>query len=254
MDFYDQIADRYAELTGASDRRGPARLFAEKLIDRFSIRSAVDAACGAGLFAIELARCGVSVTASDISAEMLRHAQVNAAEAGLAPDSCCWIESPMQDLAALVSEPRDAVVCMGNSIPHLLGDDELKRTFEGFAGMLKPGRVVCVHLLNYARVLARRERIVGINRRGDRQFVRFYDFRDDLVDFNILEMQWGDDGICRHNLLTTPLRPYLRDDLADALTGAGFERIECFGDLQFNPFDPQAGDILLMTAIRGPGR
>ncbi len=215
---------------------------------RFDIASAVDAACGAGLFAIELARRGVKVLASDISSEMLKSAELNAAAAGIDTDMCSWLQAPMQDLGDRTSGPRDAVVCMGNSLPHLLSDEDLRGALEGFAAILSGGGVLALHLLNYRVVLERGERIVGITRDGEREFVRFYDFGDDLVDFNILEIQWDPEGGSTHKILSTPLRPYLYNDMADALADAGFSDIQTFGDLQFNPFDPETSDTLLLTA------
>jgi len=248
MDFYDDIADSYAELTGAADRQVAAGQFVTELTRRFDITSAVDAACGAGLFAIELARGGVEVVASDISAGMLKSAPGDASAAGIDTDLCTWVQAPMQELGDRISGGRDAVLCMGNSIPHLLTDDDLNRTIAGFAALLAGGGVVGIHLLNYARVLSAGDRIVGITRAGSKEFVRFYDFDGDLIGFNILEIQWDDDGRCSHNLLTTPLRPYLHSELIDALTAAGFENIETFGDLQFNPFNSETSDTLLLTA------
>ncbi len=248
MDFYDDIADSYAELTGASDRRIAARRFVAELARRFDIKSAVDAACGTGLFAIELARGGVEVVGSDISTGMLKSAPASASAAGIDTDLCTWLQAPMQELGDRIPGARDAVLCMGNSIPHLLTDDDLNRTIAGFAALLTGGGVVGIHLLNYARVLSAGDRIVGITRGGSKEFVRFYDFDGDLIDFNILEIQWDDDGQCSHNLLTTPLRPYLHSELIDALAAAGFENIETFGDLRFNPFDLETSDTLLLTA------
>ena len=248
MDFYDNIADNYAELTGIAGRRTPAERFVKELTRRFDITSAVDAACGTGLFAIELGRCGVEVVGSDISHGMLKFAPANAADARIDTNLCSWLEAPMQELASRLEGPRDAVLCMGNSIPHLLTDDDLNRTIAGFATLLKPGGVLAVHLLNYARVLSEGERIVGVTRTGSKEFVRFYDFDRDSVAFNILEIQWDDEGRCSHKLLTTPLRPYLHSELIDALTTAGFKAIETFGDLKFNPFDPHTSDTLLLTA------
>ncbi|MCP4375984.1 MAG: class I SAM-dependent methyltransferase, partial [bacterium] len=150
MNFYDDIADSYAELTAASNRQVAACQFVKELMGRFNIASAVDTACGTGLFAIELARCGVNVVASDISEGMLKAAPANASSAGVGTDLCTWLQAPMQELDRHISPPRDAILCMGNSIPHLLTDDDLSDTLAGFAKILRPGGVVGIHLMNYA--------------------------------------------------------------------------------------------------------
>jgi len=250
VDFYDALADDYEELTAAVDRQPAAGGFVEELMGRFHIASAVDAACGTGLYALELAKRGVEVVGSDISSGMLRSAARNASGAGIDDRRCSWVRAPMQELAAHVSGDRDAIVCMGNSIPHLLKDADLTSTVEGFASLLKGGGVAVIHLLNYARVLAAGERIVGITRGGSKQYVRFYDFGGELIDFNVLEIEWHEDGRCSHKLVTTPLRPYGPADLTGAFATGGFEDIRAFGDLQFNEFDPDTSDTLLLMATR----
>ena len=62
-------------------------------------------------------------------------------------------------------------------------------------------------VLNYARVLARGERIVGVNRAAGREYVRFYDFLPGRVQFNILQIAWHGDR-CEHRLSSTMLRPF----------------------------------------------
>ncbi|MBT3202383.1 MAG: class I SAM-dependent methyltransferase [Phycisphaerales bacterium] len=248
MNFYDNIADSYAQLTGTAARQPSAQRFVRELTQRFHITSAIDAACGTGLFAIELARCGVTVVGSDISVGMLRSAPGAAEAAGVDTKLCSWLEAPMQGLIGRVSGDRDAVLCMGNSLPHLLTDDELKSAIEGFFKLLAPGGVVAIHLLNYSRVLSAAERIVGITRHGAKEFVRFYDFNRDMIDFNILEIDCDSEGRCSHKLSTTPLKPYLHSELCDALAAGGFGQIETFGDLQFSPFDPETSDTLLLVA------
>ncbi|MCP4376133.1 MAG: hypothetical protein GY794_08180 [bacterium] len=104
--------------------------------------------------------------------------------------------------------------------------------------------------MNYACILSSNDRIIGITRSGSREFVRFYDFEGDCLGFNILEIQWGDDGRCSHKLLTTQHRPYLHGDLIEALATAGFENIETYGGLQFTPFAPDSSDTILLTATR----
>jgi len=250
MDFYDALADDYEALTAESDRRPAAGRFVQELTGRFHIESAVDAACGTGLYALELAKLGVRVVAADISSGMLKSAARSAVAGGIGDEVCTWVRAPMQELSSRVSGDKDAVVCMGNSIPHLLNDVDLKSTVEGFAALLKPFGVAVIHLLNYARVLAARERIVGVTRSGPKQYVRFYDFRDELIDFNVLDIEWRDGGRCSHKLITTPLRPYQSGDLIDALAAGGFENIRAFGDLQFNEFDAEASDTLLLAATK----
>lgn len=246
MDFYDDLAESYDAITGAAGRAEAAGAFVDELIRRFDVRSAVDVACGTGLFALALARRGLSAVGADISPGMLDQARRAAEAADL---DVKWVAAPMQGLAARLDGHRDAVICMGNSLPHLLDDADLDAAIDSFAALLAPGGTVALHLLNYARILGRKERIVGVTRHGAGQYVRFYDFLPRRVRFNILEIDWAGDA-CRTRLSSTELRPYLAEDLAAALARHGLADIELFGDLAWAPFDAAQSDSLLIVARR----
>lgn len=242
-DFYDEIADRYDDITDAPARSAAAAAFVKEFLSRYPAASALDVACGTGMYAIPLAQAGLTVVGSDLSRAMLDGARRNAAAANVTID---WIAAPMQALSDKVTRRFDAVLCMGNSIPHLLDEGDLDAALAGFARMLNPGGIVVLQLLNYARVLEKADRIVGIDRRGDHQYVRFYDFLPGLLRFNILEIDYAD-GQPRHQLHSTTLRPYTADALRQALARHGFSTIESFTGLNFAPFDPAAASTVTLV-------
>ncbi len=246
MDFYDEIAQRYDQITQASRRAGGARAFCEQLLRRHPAASVLDVACGTGMYAMELARRGVRATGADISQAMLDVAAKAAAAESL---DVRWVCCPMQELGTRVEGTFDAIICMGNSIPHLLEDRDLSVTLAGFAHMLAPGGVAVLQLLNYAKVLQRQERIVGIDRdaASEREYVRFYDFLDGRLRFNILEIAWPSDEP-QHTLHSTTLRPYTADELAAAIQRHPLGNVERFGSLNFGPFDAATPETVMIVA------
>jgi len=244
MDLYEHIAGDYDEVTGAAGRQKPAEEFLAELRRRHPYDRVLDVACGNGLHAMILARAGVSVTGADISGPMLDQARRRAAEAGL---SVQWVHAPMQEIAGHVEGPFDAILCLGNSLPHLLADGLLAQTLAGLARLLAPGGAVVLQLLNYARILAGRERIVGVTRRDNVEYVRFYDFPGDLVRFNVLKLTWTA-GRCEHDLADTLLRPYTPQEITEACRAAGLGRVECYAGLNFAPFDERQSDTLMVVA------
>ena len=248
MDFYDEIADAYDDITGAPAREPAAREFVAAFLDRYRPGSALDAACGNGMYALALARAGLSnVAGADLSHGMLDLARQHAPAAGL---GVRWVQAPMQTLADALPGPFDAVLCMGNSIPHLLTDADLSAALGAFVRLAAPGGVIVLNLLNYARLQASGERIVGTDRRGQHEYIRFYDFLDaDRVRFNILAVDWSS-GSERpsHRLHSTTLRPYTCSALRDALVSHGYRDVELFSGLRFAPFDPVLSDTLTLVA------
>ncbi len=247
MSFYDRLASDYDRIVDVRRREAAAERFAGRLVADFGVRRALEVACGTGLYARALAGAGVEVVASDLSGEMLAEAR----QAG--GGGVTWIEAPMERIADHVADGFDAVLCMGNSLPHLLEDDVLAEALAGFARLLREGGLAVMQLLNYDRVLARGERFVGASRRGQTEYVRFYDFGADRLRFNILELRWQGERV-EHALHATELRPYRAGELAEALSSAGFGRIERFSGLGLEPFDARDSDGLLIVAHRGGGR
>jgi SAM-dependent methyltransferase len=269
MDLYEHIAGDYDAVTGAAGRRQAAQAMLAELRRRHPFDRVLDVACGNGMHAMMLAGMGANVTAADISEAMLDQARRRSAEAGL---DVKWLHAPMQEIAKHVERPFDAILCLGNSLPHLLDGLQLTRTLAGLAMLLAPSGVVVLQLLNYARVLARRERIVGVTRREKgtgsaaasssavevpvpaaddyTEYVRFYDFLADFVRFNVLKLTWSAEG-CRHDLADTLLRPYTRDEIAAACRAAGLGRIDFCAGPAFADFDEQTSDTL--TVIARPG-
>jgi len=251
MTFYDELAAEYDDITRGRHRSTGAREFIAECMRRYTVRSAVDVACGTGLYALALAEQGVDTIGADLSMEMLRRAAVRADEANL---SIKWIQTSMQELTAHLETAQDAVLCMGNSLAHLLDDEDLDATLSAFHASLTAEGLLVMHLLNYDRILTERERIVGITRTGDREYLRFYDFFDNRVRFNVLRIQWKD-GQCRHLLHSTILRPYRWHELRDSLARHGFTDVAAHGDLEFGPFSSDSSDSLLITAkVQSPLR
>lgn len=106
------------------------------LLDRYGVtpRAALDLACGTGAAALDLARMGIRVVAVDRAEAMLRQARRKAMAEGL---TVSWLR---QDMASLsIEEPVELVVCLYDSLNHLLDGDELLRTFQRVSSALRPG-------------------------------------------------------------------------------------------------------------------
>jgi len=247
MDFYDEIADTYDEMTGSHARSVAAAAFAAELARRYGPKSVLDVACGTGVYTAPLARIGLRAVGTDISGPMLDQARRRADRAGVAVD---WICAAMQDLPGKIDERFDAVLCMGNSIPHLLEDSDLAAAAGGFVELLNPGGVVVIQVLNYAAILARGERVIGINRRGGRLYVRFYDFLPGLVRFNLLAVTAAGERP-DHKLHTTTLRPYTLEPLRQALLQSGCATVETYSGGDFGPFGEQTSDTLMLVGVKG---
>ncbi len=246
MEFYDELATDYDQMTRFQERLATEERTLGHWKARYGFASALDAACGTGLHAILLSRLGVRSVGADISAGMLQQARRHAEQAQVSVE---WVQVAFSDLSdRFPASSFDAVFCLGNSIPHVLGDRELRVAVENFRSVLRPGGILAVQVLNYARILEKGERIIGVNESGPATFVRFYDFlENERVRFNILTIL-KDAKKLNHSLRSTTLRTYRLADLSSTLAEIGFVSVETYGDLRFAPFQQDTSANLVIVA------
>jgi glycine/sarcosine N-methyltransferase len=243
-EFYHELALCYDQMTRFQDRFNSEEKVMMEWIKRYEFRSALDVGCGTGLHAIILTTLGIRVVGSDSSRDMLKQASHNAVQADA---KVKWITASMQEVAQKVSQKFDAIFCLGNSLPHLLTIGDLHKTVQGLSSILNDSGILVIQILNYDQLLNSKKRIVGMNREKNREFIRFYDFLDSLICFNILTIDWKDDAPTSH-LTRTLLYPYTKGELSSTLTHFGFSDIEYYGDLKFSEYQPVKSPNLVVVA------
>jgi SAM-dependent methyltransferase len=221
--------------------------FFERLFQEHGVERVIDAACGTGHHALALARRGFGVAGADLSAPMIERARQNAADAGL---EVPFHVAGLGDLARL-GQSFDAVLCLGNSLPHLLSAAEVVAALVDFATVLRPGGLLVIQNRNLDRVWAARERFMApqVRREGDREwlFVRFYDFHAQTLTFNMLRLRREGDG-WEQDVQATELCPIFQRDLGLGLAEAGFARVFFYGDYERAPFDAgTSGDLIAVA-------
>lgn len=246
--FYDPLSKGYDRMMDAERRVQRATEFLQTLRQRDSFDSVIDAGCGSGHFAIAAARLGCGTLGIDLSEGMLDIARRTAQRNGVDIE---WRQGSLAQVDQLTSAPADLVLCMGNTLPHVLDPDELAASCRAFFNALKPGGRAVVHLLNYDRLLATRERIVDIDRAGDLEFIRFYDYwGPNLINFNVLTIDWSKTP-AKHQIESVELRPYRHQEVRQAMINAGFGICYPCGSLQLGPFHPHQSDVLILIAVKG---
>lgn len=244
--FYDALAPDYDSMTGFENRFEREEPVIKKIVDHYSIRTALDAGAGTGFHSLLLAGMGVRVTAVDVSGDMIRQLQNNAEKLRL-PVRAMAVR--FEELDATIDARFDAVLCLGNSLVHILTNAKLEKALENFYSLLNPGGVLFIQILNYDRIMKKRKRVQNIKKIGDTTFIRFYDYSGDRLYFNLLKLIGKNDRI-DHTINTVELRPLKKEELTGFLRRAGFTSIEHSGALQFEPFDEHASTNLVTVAKR----
>nr|MCU0510357.1 class I SAM-dependent methyltransferase [Anaerolineae bacterium] len=129
-DFYDALAPMFDVMTDWNARLAAEGPFLKAMLEEAGARSVLDAACGSGGHALALAQWGYEVAGADVSPVMVDMARRKAAEAGLDAPFAVTDLAGLSELAAGRTDddsalgvarlaPYDAVLCLGNSLPHL---------------------------------------------------------------------------------------------------------------------------------------
>jgi glycine/sarcosine N-methyltransferase len=246
-EFYNELAANYDEMTGFDQRFPHERPFFRMLIERYHITSALDAGCGTGFHSILLAQLGVQVTATDISEGMLAQTRKHAKEYGVHMRT---VNSTFPGMRKAVKNKFDSVFCLGNTCAHLLTEKELLDSLKSFYKMLNSGGIVFLQLLNYNRILGQHERVQSIKEANGKTFIRFYDYENNCIRFNILTIEKDKEKIL-HSLNSVKLRPWTAFDLAGLVRNIGFADVKIFGSIAMEKYYAKTSKDIVLVAQRG---
>lgn len=214
----------------------------------------LDAACGTGQHAIALAKEDYSVTGVDNSAGMIDIAQTNAENL---PINIRFEEVGFGRFSEAFSrEAFDAVICLGNSLPHVLDETTLLETLTDFRSVLRQGGKLIIQNQNFDKIMAERIRWMSPQtfRQGEEVWIfnRFYDFDpDSLITFNIQILTSHNGKDFEEQNINTRLLPIGQDLLTDYLRSTRFTHIRLYGDLQGSAFSLKDSGNLVVSAMAG---
>ncbi len=249
-EFYDRLAPFYDTMNDWPARLAFELPFFRRLFDRRNVCSVLDAACGSGRHAVAFAGWGLHVAGADASPAMIALARQHAAVIGV---NVRFEVAGFADLGERFTEPYDALVCLGNSLVHVLGDEEMEATLRSFRDRLRPGGLLVLHNLNYDRRWRERPRFFAPDAGtvGGREALiwRFADYGDQLITFHTA-LFTKQDGGWQVEVNSTLQRPWRRGELFSHLTWAGFTHIQFHGDLTGAPFNKDTSGDLVVVAER----
>jgi glycine/sarcosine N-methyltransferase len=250
--FYDRLAPLFDVMTDWASRLEVEEPFLIQLLEQINAHTILDAACGSGGHALALAERGYQVIGTDISPLMI----------DLAQSKSVGVKNVSFHIAALGElAPRfprfDVTLCLGNSLPHLLDEADLRGALEDLATSLRSGGLLVLHNLNYDRRWRLRPRWFAVDAGlyQDHQVLiwRFADYIDTpepRIDFHVAVFREAVDGAWSGEVNSTPQRPLFQDDLAQLLPAAGLTDIRYYGDLTGAPFVPDESPDLVVVARR----
>ena len=242
--------------------------FLEQALKQHGASSVLDCACGTGWHAIALTQRGYHVAGIDISAAMIARARDNAALKGL---TIPFAVASFQELRQTVHKRFDALLCLGNSLPHLITDEAALDSLANMHHCLRDGGLLILQNLNYDKRWLEKPRWFAVDSgslsgrarppmddagstndgelaQSETLVWRFADYGVDLITFNIALFTRSANQGWRVDVQSTPQRPYQKSEIADLLLRAGFHDLAFYGSLKGEAFDvSQSGDLVVVA-------
>lgn len=252
-EFYDRLARLFDVMTDWQARLAQEMPFLQRTLDRHRARTILDTACGTGWHAITLAQKGYTAAGCDASPQMIEEARANAAKAQVK------VRFEVADFGRLdkFSETFDAVLCLGNSLPHLLSQEKLVEALRQMRGKLRRGGVLILHNLNYDMRMQKKPRFFAATGNDEALVWRFADYGPEFITFHTALFERKKEGANQESVSwsvqvnSTLQHPLLQRDADEALDQAGFGDLQHFGGLDGSPFEKdKSGDLVIVALAR----
>jgi glycine/sarcosine N-methyltransferase len=248
---YETLSEDYDRFVNWQNRLAVEIPFILNQLRMANADQVLDAATGTGMHAVALAQHGYRVAGADISPGMIEHACQNAKAAGVAAR---FEITSFGNLANTFGTGTfDALLCLGNSLPHLISHDTLDEALRDFNSCLRPGGLVLIQNRNFDSVVANRDRWMDPQGHTEDKkewiFQRFYDFDSDgLLTFNMVILKRQGQGNWSQKVVSSRMRPILKVELLLSLAEAGFNSAVYYGDMSGSAFDHDTSPNLVVVA------
>jgi glycine/sarcosine N-methyltransferase len=239
--FYNSVSDYYDKMINFNSALQKRKELLKGCVTP-QITNVADVGCGTGVDSISLSLLGLNVTSFDPSSKMIKTAKANSE---LQKQTIEFYNFAADEIPKSFYNKFDLVVSLGNTLANI-PFSKIEKSVNRIFRMLKKDGNVLIQILNYEKILKKKERIVNITKKDDAYFIRFYDFGEKDLTFNIL--RFNTDNITKKELISTKIFPYKSNEIKTIFKTAGFTGIELYGSLEKNQFDSKTSNDLILFA------
>lgn len=239
MDFYSLLSRYYDEVFAVN--ADEMRFAADLLRDRESL---LDIGCGTGNKTVFLAENRRRVVAFDNDPGM-----IGAARRDHALPNIEYLLLDMDGIGAAFSRDEfDAATCLGNTLAHVTGAEDLERVLKAVSEVIAPGGVFMPQILNYNRIMDRNITALPRIETANALFIRTYEWRNGDMHF-VTRLEEKASGAAFVNDIV--LRPIRKEELAGTLEAAGFGAVDWYGNYKGEPYGEDSFHCIAKAVKKG---
>ena len=238
--FFDETSEFYNSMIDSDTAiNRKVNLFSKLKVNNGIV---ADLGCGSGIDSIALSMCGNTVDAFDPSLNMIKLADKTSVEKGF---NVNFHNFAIEDIPKQFNKKYSFICSLGNTIANV-DSKNLTRAFQKTKKILQPNGQALIHILNFDMILSKKERIVNITANGNTHFIRFYDFIDSHIVFNILK--FTKENPKEYKLISTKLFPHTFEKIFEILNKINFSSLDFYGSFNFEMFEiTKSKDLLILV-------
>ena len=238
---YSSFAEVYDTLMDDIDYDAWAAYYRDLLLDASGetpkrLGRVVECACGTGSITARLAAFGFQMLGVDLSPQMLRVAERKMRDFGVSVPLVC------QDMTRLdVPGRAGAVLCTCDGLNYLREPGDVLKFFERCRSVLKPGGLLCLDVSTRAKLQGQIGNAFLGEERPGMAYLWQNTWNDETqsVRMDITFFVQEADGRYRRFREEHRLRAYSEAELREMLAAAGFDGVECFGEMTRRASQPE---------------
>jgi ubiquinone/menaquinone biosynthesis C-methylase UbiE len=240
MGFYEDFIGKYDSLISWKNRFKRERRFFDTLFSKYKVKSVLDCACGTGQQVVMFQQKGIKAEGSDLSSAMVKKAKTNAKKYKV---SANFKIADFRNLSKAFNDKFDAVLCTGNSLPHLLNDSDLKKALKEMNKVLNPNGLLIIQQRNYDMLVNSKKRFFPMSIRNGEVFFYVLDYLPKKIVFNVVNLETKSK---KFNVYKADYNPLKKAKLTKLLKESEFNVVEIYGDYNFNKLDIKKGNDLII--------
>ena len=244
MKSYETLAGVYVALHPKEEIFKQQKFF-ETLITKYTVKTCLDCACGAGWHLYMLADLGLTCAGSDLSPHMLAVAIKN-----LRGKVVQLKQEDFRSLARSWSTRFDMIICMSTSLPHMLTEVDAVAALTSMYEQLSDQGILVISNGISDALLDAKPRLIPARVLKDQAFYFFIEYPTlERVVFNILHIKKTESGF-EHRLEVVENNAMRKATLDRYFAEVPFHEVQYYGDYDFSPYSVKESTRLIAIARR----